>query len=318
MEYRPLGGSGMAVSAIGLGSWLTFGTSVERERARRCVDRAFDLGVNLFDTANVYGRGAAETFLGEVLAGRPRDSYLLATKAYFAMSEADQGLSAAQIAKQSEDSLRRLRVDHVDIYQCHRYDADIPLEETMTALTRLVESGRARAIGFSEWAPSQITAAIQLSGSGSFAAFTSSQPQYSILSRRPEAEVFPLCAANGIGQLAFSPLAQGVLTGKYAPAKPPPPGSRAADERANRFMDRWLVESVVDAVERLRPVAQAAGLSMAQLALAWVLRRPEVSAALVGVTSPEQLEDNVAAAGIRLDGDTLAAVDTAVGETVLR
>lgn len=308
MEYRRLGKSELVVSEISLGSWLTYGGAVEAERARSCIDRAFDLGINFFDTANVYGHGAAESFLGDALAGRDRSSYVLATKAYFPMSPTDKGLSAAQVAKQSEASLRRLRTDHVDLYQCHRYDRDTPLEETMAALTALVDQGKARYIGFSEWTPDQIRAAAAIPG---VARFVSSQPEYSILHRKPEPEVFPLCASAGIGQIVWSPLAQGALTGKYRPGQPPPAGSRAAGRDA-AMLGRWQSDEVLQAVERLRPLADRAGLTMAQLALAWVLRRPEVTSAIVGASRPEQLDDNAAASGRQLDEDLLAAVDRAV------
>ncbi|MEO6121247.1 MAG: aldo/keto reductase family protein [Acidimicrobiales bacterium] len=313
MEYRKLGASELVVSEIALGSWLTYGGAIEDDRGRACVDRAFDIGINFFDTANIYGRdGAAESFLGEALAGRDRSSYVLATKAYFPMSPNDRGLSATQVAKQCDASLRRLRTDHVDLYQCHRYDADTPLEETMGALTALVTQGKARYIGFSEWAPDQIRAAAAIPD---VARFVSSQPEYSILYRKPEPEVFGLCAASGIGQIVWSPLAQGALTGKYRPGQPPPPGSRAAGTEG-RWMGRWQADDVLAAVQGLRPLADEAGLTMAQLALAWVLRRPEVTAAIVGASRPEQLDDNAAASGRHLDSGFLDAVDAAVAGVV--
>jgi len=312
VEYRTLGASELRVPEITLGSWLTYGADVDEERGRACIRRALDLGINFFDTANVYGQGAAESFLGEALAGTDRSSYLVATKAYFPMTPTDRGLSAAQVAKQCDASLRRLRTDYVDLYQCHRYDAGAPLAETMGALTTLVGQGKARYVGFSEWTPDQIRAAADLPG---VARFVSSQPEYSVLHRKPEPEVFPLCASTGIGQIVWSPLAQGALTGKYRPGQPPPEGSRGAGPQA-AMLGRWRSDEVLRAVERLRPVADAAGLTMAQLALAWVLRRPEVSAAIVGASRPEQLDDNVGAVGRRLDGDVLAAVDAAVGGVV--
>ena len=226
MQYRQLGRSDLMVSEISLGSWLTYGPGVEAERATACVRRAFEVGINFFDTANVYGRGAAESFLGEVLSGVDRSSYVLATKAYFPMSDTDRGLSAAQIRKQSEASLQRLRTDYVDLYQCHRYDKDTPLEETMEALTELVRSGKARYIGFSEWTADQIEAALAIPG---VERFVSSQPEYSMLWRKAE-QVIPLCAREGIGQVVWSPLAQGALTGKYRPGSPPPADSRAAEQ----------------------------------------------------------------------------------------
>ncbi len=312
MEYRRLGASDLVISEISLGSWLTYGSSVERDRAAACIDRAFDLGINFFDTANSYGRGAAESFLGEALSRRPRSSYFLATKAYFPMSPWDKGLSAKQIRKQSDASLKRLRTDYVDLYQCHRYDANTPLEETMTALTEVVRQGKARYIGFSEWSREQIQAALSMEG---VERFVSSQPEYSMLWRKAE-QVIPLCAANGISQIVWSPLAQGALTGKYRPGQPPPAGSRASDRQAGRFMGRFRSDEVLEAAQRLRPIAADVGVSMAQLALAWVLREPNVASAIVGASRPEQLEENAAASGVKLDDATLAAIDEALGDTV--
>ncbi|HEX2274355.1 MAG TPA: aldo/keto reductase family protein [Acidimicrobiales bacterium] len=313
MEYRRLGSSDLDVSEISLGSWLTFGSGVEAERATACVHKAFDVGINFFDTANVYGRGAAESFLGEVLSGVDRSSYVLATKAYFPMSSTDRGLSAAQIRKQSEASLRRLRTDYVDLYQCHRYDPETPLEETMGALTELVRSGKARYIGFSEWTPDQIRAALAIPG---VERFVSSQPEYSMLWRKIEPEIIPLCRAEGISQIVWSPLAQGILTGKYRPGSPPPADTRAASESMGRFMGRWRDDDVLAAVDRLRPIAEGLGLSMAQLALAWVLREPNVASAITGASRPEQVEQNATASGVTLDDDVLAAIDKALGDAV--
>ena len=311
MRYRQLGSSDLQVSEISLGSWLTYSGGVPADQAEACVDRAFEVGINFIDTANVYGRGAAEEFLGQVLARRERSSYVLATKVYFPMSDADSGLSRAQIEKQIDDSLRRLRTDYVDLYRCHRYDEDTPLEETMEALSDVVRAGKARYLGFSEWQPDQIGAALQLPG---VEKFVSSQPQYSLLVRGPEQEVIPLCAENGISQIVWSPLAQGVLTGKYSPDSPPPQGSRAASESMGNFMDGFLDDrELLEAVQRLQPVADEAVLTMAQLALAWVLREPNVASAIVGASRPEQVEANASASGIELSGDTLSAVDAALG-----
>jgi aryl-alcohol dehydrogenase-like predicted oxidoreductase len=298
MKFRKLGASDLQVSEISLGSWLTYGVGVEADAARACLDRAFDLGINFIDTANIYGRGAAETFLGEALAARPRDSYVLATKLFFPMTDSDRGLSAAQVEKQLDASLKRLRADHVDLYQCHRYDDATPLEETMQALTRAVESGKTRYIGFSEWPADKIQAAIRMSG---VARFVSSQPQYSLLWRDPEREVIPLCAANHISQIVWSPLAQGVLTGKYRPGAPPPSGSRATSEEMGGWMDRLLARPVLEAVERLHPIAAEAGLTLAQFALAWVLREPNVASAIVGASRPGQLDENAAASDAQVD-----------------
>jgi aryl-alcohol dehydrogenase-like predicted oxidoreductase len=309
MRYRQLGASELVVSEISLGSWLTYGVGVETETARACLDRAFELGVNFVDTANVYGRGAAEEFLGQALARRDRSSYVLATKLFFPMSDEDRGLSAVQVAKQIEGSLRRLRTDHVDLYQCHRYDRATPLEETMQALTDVVRQGKARYIGFSEWSPAQIRAALEIPG---VERFVSSQPQYSILRRRIEAEVIPLCEANGTSQIVWSPLAQGVLTGKYRSAEDVPADSRAASQRMGWAIDQFLRAEVLAAVQGLVPIADGLGVTMSQLALAWVLRQPNVASAIVGATRPEQVDENAAASGIELDEATLAAIDDAV------
>jgi aryl-alcohol dehydrogenase-like predicted oxidoreductase len=298
MKYRQLGSSDLKVSEISLGSWLTYGVGVERDSAAACVDAAFDLGINFIDTANVYGRGAAESVLGEILAGRARDSYVLATKVYFPMSDTDTGLSAAQIGKQIDASLTRLKTDHVDLYQCHRYDADTPLEETMAALSEVVRSGKARYIGFSEWSAPQIQAAADLPG---MERFVSSQPQYSLLWRRPEEKVIPLSAATGVSQIVWSPLAQGVLSGKYAPGHKPPADSRAASQSMGQMMNNWLKPEILEAVEKVKPIAAEAGCSMSQFALAWVLREPNVASAIVGASRPAQLAENAAASGMVID-----------------
>jgi aryl-alcohol dehydrogenase-like predicted oxidoreductase len=314
VRYRQLGSSDLQVSEISLGSWLTYSGGVPRDRAEACVDKAFEVGINFIDTANVYGRGKAEEFLGEVLPRRERSSYVLATKLYFPMSRSDRGLSRAQVEKQIEGSLRRLRTDYVDLYQCHRYDKDTPLEETMEALSDVVRAGKARYLGFSEWNAEQIQASLDLP---EVERFVSSQPQYSILWREPERDVIPLCARSGISQIVWSPLAQGVLTGKYSPDSPPPADSRAASESMGRMMGRFIERpEVLEAVQRLKPVADEAGLRMAQLALAWVLREPNVASAIVGATRPEQVEANASASAIELSEETLRAIDEAVGRVV--
>jgi 1-deoxyxylulose-5-phosphate synthase len=315
MEHRPLGDSDLKVSVIGLGSWLTYSGGVGREQTEACTRAAFDAGITFFDTANVYGRGAAESAWGEILSGYPRESYTLATKVYFPMGRRDRGLSRAQILKQIDGSLERLQTDYVDLYPCHRYDDDTPLEETMQALTEVVEAGKARWIGFSEWPPDRIEAALNMPG---VAKFVSSQPQYSALWRAPEAEVIPLCERNGISQVVWSPLAQGVLTGKYRAREAPPAESRARSNEMNRFINQWLTTSILEAVQRLRPVADEAGLTMSQLALAWVLRQENVAAAIIGASRPEQVHENVKAAGLELSEDTLRAIDDALDPVAIR
>ena len=313
MKYRKLGSSDLEVSEISLGSWLTFAGGVEFEQVRACTDAAFDTGVNFFDTANVYGRGAAETAWGQILSGRPRESYVLATKVWGQMSDdqADRGLSAPQITRQIDASLARLRTDYVDLYQAHRFDPDVPIEETIEALQQVVADGKARYLGFSEWTPEQIQAAIDIAGPD---LFVSSQPQYSMLWQAPEAEIFPLSAANGISQIVWSPLGQGLLTGKYRAGQAPPPGSRAASTSMNGSMDLVMSDDRLAAVDRLRPIAEETGLSLAELALAWVLRRPEVASAITGASRPEQVYANAKATGIELTPANLAAIDQALGD----
>ena len=307
MQYRKLGDSSLNVSEISLGSWLTYGGGVEKAQAIACVRTALDIGINFIDTANIYGRGAAETLLGEALQGVKRDSYILATKAFFPMTATDQGLSREQIRKQLDNSLARLKTDHVDLYQCHRYDAKTPLEETMEALTEAVKSGKVKYIGFSEWPVAKIKAAAAIPG---VAKFISSQPQYSMLWRGPEAEVIPWCKAHGVSQIVWSPLAQGVLTGKYKPGAAPPQDSRAANNDMNGFMGGPLMsDPVLKAVQDLGPLAKEAGLSIAQLALAWVLREPNVASAIIGASRPEQVKENAAASGHKLSPDLLARID---------
>src|SRR5436190_1749369 len=314
MRYRKLGSSDLEVSEISLGSWLTYSGGVAFEQTRACTDAAFEAGINFFDTANVYGQGAAESAWGEILAGRPRDSYVLATKVWGQMSDdpADGGLSAAQIGKQIDASMARLGTDHVDLYQAHRFDPDVPIEETIEAFQQVVASGKARCLGFSEWTAEQLQAAIDLAGPE---LFVSSQPQYSMLWQAPEKELFPLCAANGISQIVWSPLGQGVLTGKYRPGQPPPADSRAASESMNFAMGRLLNDGTLETVERLRPIAEEAGLSLAEMALAWVLRRDEVASAIVGASRPEQVHANASASEIQLSADVLESIEKALGGT---
>ncbi|MDQ3863863.1 MAG: aldo/keto reductase family protein [Actinomycetota bacterium] len=311
MEYRRLGNSGVKVSEISLGSWLTFGGSVAEERAKACIDRAYEIGINFFDTANVYMRGVAEEIVGRALKGYERDSYFLATKVYFPMGEGpnDRGLSRKHITEQCHASLRRLGVDYIDLYQCHRYDEDTPLEETLRALDDLVRQGKVLYVGVSEWTADQISDALRIASEMNLDRIVSNQPRYNMIQRQIEREVIPLCGREGVGQVIFSPLAQGVLTGKYRPGEAPEEGTRAADPHSNVFMQQLMNEEVLSAVEGLRSVASDAGLSMPQLALAWVLRQENVSSAIIGASRPEQVDDNAAASGVKLSEDMLSEID---------
>jgi aryl-alcohol dehydrogenase-like predicted oxidoreductase len=313
VRYRKLGSSDLEVSEISLGAWLTYSGGIEFEQTLACTEAAFAAGINFFDTANVYGRGAAETAWGEILSKHPRESYILATKVNGQMSDdpADQGLSAAQIAKQIDASLARLQTDYVDLYQAHRFDPDVPIEETIEALQLVVEQGKARYLGFSEWTPEQIQAAVDIAGPE---LFVSSQPQYSMLWQAPEAEVFEVCTRNDISQIVWSPLAQGVLTGKYKPGESLPEGSRAASEKMSDAMHLVMNDDTIEAVQRLVPIAEGEGLTLAQLALAWVLRRRELASAIVGASRPEQVHANASGSGIELSAEVLAAVDEALGD----
>jgi aryl-alcohol dehydrogenase-like predicted oxidoreductase len=313
MRKRRLGSSDLMVSEISLGSWLTYGGGVGRERAEACVAKAFELGVDFIDTANVYSRGRAEEFLGEVLADRPRDSYVLATKLYWPMPDGGSGLSREQVFSQLDASLRRLRTAYVDLYQCHRYDWNTPLEETMEALTDVVRQGKVRYLGFSEWPEDRIREAQAMPGTERF---VSSQPQYSMLWRGPERDVIPACRELGISQIVWSPLAQGVLTGKYKPGEPLPENSRATSESMGGFMERARDQVLLERVQRLGAVAEELGLSTAQLALAWVLREENVASAIIGASRPEQVEDNARASGVQLDATTLERIDEILGDSV--
>lgn len=322
MQYRQLGNGPLEVSELSFGTWLTVAGGIGREQAIRCIQAAVNHGIRLFDTANQYGAGEAERVLGEALRAYPRDRYMIATKLFFPVGdEPDHGLSAAQIEKQLNRSLERLGLDFIDLYQCHRFDKDTPLEETLGALDCALKAGKVRAIGFSEWTAEQIEAAAAITGAGNLTAFSSSQPQYSMLWRKPEAHVFPACALHGIGNLAFSPLAHGVLSGKYQPGQPPPPGSRAASDEMNIFMEtagrHFRSEYLLEAVAKLKPIAADLGLTMAQMSLAWVLRRPEVASAIIGASRPEQIEDNVRAAGVKLPAEIQERIDQAVGGVVV-
>lgn len=306
MLYRQLGNSDLRVSEISVGTW-GIAEGIEDSHMLACLQTALDLGINLIDTSNSYASGAAESFLGRALQHVERSSYYLATKVFFPVLPGDGGLSACQIKNNIDSSLHRLGVDYVDLYQCHRYDPKTPLSETMTALTDIVQQGKVRYLGFSEWTPTQIKAALEFAD---LEPFISSQPQYSMLWRDPEQEVFPLCATKGIGQLVWSPLAQGILTGKYPPGQVPAAGSRAANGQMNAYLLRELFsETNLSAVRDLVPIARELGLSMAQMALAWVLRQACVSSAIIGASRPEQVLDNAAASGVVLDQSVLEKID---------
>jgi len=311
MHYRRLGNSGLRLSEIGLGGWLTFGNVHDERSGRELMDRAFACGINFFDTANVYAAGACETMWGKLLAAYPRSSYVLATKVYFPMGEGpnDRGLSRKHIMEQCEASLRRLQTEAIDLYQCHRFDDATPLEETVRAMDDLVRQGKIHYWGFSCWPAREIRRTFEICGDRLYAP-VSSQPHYNMLLRDVEMEVLPACRELGVGQVVFSPLEQGVLTGKYRPGQPLPPGSRAGDERQNQFIvDRVSDQRTLEQVVRLQEVADDVGCSIGQLALAWILRRPEITSCIVGATRPGQLEENAAASGIGLSGQQLARID---------
>jgi voltage-dependent potassium channel beta subunit len=310
VRYRKLGRWGVTVSAVGLGSWLTYGSSVEEDAARACMRRAYERGVNFFDTANVYARGRAEEVVGRALKELARPSVVLATKVYFPMGDGpnDRGLSRKHVREQIDASLRRLQTDYVDLYQCHRYDANTPLEETVQAMDDLVRAGKILYWGVSEWNADQIAAAVSLARARGWAEPVSNQPQYSALWRRAEERVFPTCRQYGLGNVVWSPLAMGILTGKYADASSPPPGTRAAG-RAKDMMEDYFTQPVLDAVQKLKPLAERARCTPAQLALAWCLRDDVVSSVIVGATRPEQVDDNVAAADLDVDPAIFAEMD---------
>lgn len=316
MEYRQLGESGLRVSTVGLGSWLTYGATVEEEVAHRCVTSAYEAGVNFFDTADVYAAGGAEEVLGRWLRGVPRESVVVATKAYFPVGEGpnDRGLSRKHLVESCHASLRRLQLEYVDLYQCHRFDEGVPLEETLRALDDLIASGKVLYAGVSEWSAEQIRRAHGLERALGLRPLVSNQPQYSLLARRIEEEVLPTCRGLGVGQVVWSPLAGGLLTGKYRPGRTPPEDSRAAHPEVGRFVQRAMSDEVLRAVERLgTEMAEPLGLTVAQLALAWVLGVDGVDSAIIGATRPEQVEENVAAAEVRLQPAVRRQVEEIMG-----
>lgn len=317
MEYRHLGNSGLKVSEIALGNWVTHGGQVGDDAAKQCVHAALDADINFFDTADIYERGKAESVLGNILKGHKREHLVIATKVFWPMSSDpnDRGLSRKHMLESIDNSLARLQMDYVDLYQAHRFDTEVLLEETMMAFDQIVRDGKARYIGISEWTAEQIAEALTIADEMGLHRIVSSQPQYSMLWRVPEAEVMPLCRNEGIGQICWSPLAMGVLTGKYKPGEPPPQGSRGAYGQG--VSQEYLSEATLRAVQDLRPIADDLGLSMATLALAWVLQNDNVSAVIIGATRPEQVTENVKASGIKLEDTTLKAIDEALADVVI-
>ncbi len=319
MEHRHLGRSGLKVSEISYGNWITHGSQVEEDAAVACVHAALDSGITTFDTADVYAGTRAEAVLGRALAGQRREGLEIFTKVFWPTGPGvnDRGLSRKHIRESIEGSLRRLGTDYVDLYQAHRYDHETPLEETLRAFDDLVRQGKVLYVGVSEWDASMIRRAVEIADEMGFDRLVSNQPQYSALYRVIEAEVVPTSVELGLGQIVWSPIAQGVLTGKYLPGQPPPEGSRATDPTSGHFTERLRTDEILTRVQGLRPLAEQAGLSMAQLAVAWVLQHDFVSSAIVGASRPEQVLDNVRASGVRLEADLMAAIDEVLGDVVV-
>jgi len=320
MQYRHLGRAGVRLSTVGLGSWLTYGQSVEQDLAAQCIHKAYELGVNFFDTADVYFHGAAEEVLGRALKEHPRSSYVLATKVYFPFDDGpnDRGLSRKHIMEQCHASLRRLGTDYIDLYQCHRYDPETPLEETLRALDDLVTQGKVLYTGVSEWSAVQIHDAVATARQFNLARISSNQPLYNMLTRTIEKDIIPLCEHEGIGQVVFSPLSQGILTGKYKPGQQPEQGTRAANEDINMFMKRLLSDEILTAVQQLKDLAEQSGYTLAQMSLAWVLRQPNVTSVIIGASRPQQVEENVKASDITLSDNLLGQIDDILGGAVGR
>jgi len=319
MEFRHLGKSGLKVSEISYGNWITHGSQVEADQATACVHEALDVGITTFDTADVYAQTRAETVLGDALKGQRREGLEIFTKVYWPTGPGpnDRGLSRKHILESIDGSLRRLRTDYVDLYQAHRFDHSTPLEETLRAFDDLVRQGKVLYVGVSEWRAEEISRALEIADDMGFDRLVSNQPQYSMLWRVIEGEVVPLCRREGISQIVWSPIAQGVLTGKYLPGQAPPEGSRATDETGAGFIQGFLRDEVLERVQQLRPLADEAGLSMAALAVAWVLQNDNVASAIIGASRPEQVRDNAAAAGVRLEDDLLKKVDEVLGDVVV-
>ncbi len=320
MEYRHLGKSGLVISEIAYGNWITHGDQVEERAAIDCVQAALDEGITTFDTADVYAGGRAEEVMGRALHGLPRDSLEIFTKVYWPTGHGrnDRGLSRKHITRSVENSLRRLQTDYIDLYQAHRYDYETPIEETVRAFDDLVRSGKVLYIGVSEWRAEEIAAALEVAGELGLDRIVSNQPQYSMLWRVIEPKIVPLSEKEGIGQVVFSPIAQGVLTGKYQPGADLPAESRATAQAGASIIKRLLTDETLTAVQRLRPLADEAGLSMAQLAVAWVLQNQNVSAAIIGASRPDQVRENVKAAGVRLSPELMKRIDEALGDVIVR
>jgi len=320
MEHRHLGRSGLKISEIAYGNWITHGSQVEEDAASACVAAALDAGITTFDTADVYAGTKAEAVLGRALHGQRRESLEICTKVYWPTGPGvnDRGLSRKHIMESAEASLRRLQTDYLDLYQAHRYDSETPLEETLRAFDDLVRQGKVLYIGVSEWRAEQIAAAVQTAAEMGLDKIISNQPQYNMIWRVIEADVIPLCEKEGIGQIVWSPIAQGVLTGKYLPGAAPPTGSRATDEAGSRFIRNYLTDEILTTVQQLRPIAGEAGLTLSQLAIAWTLQNPNVSAAIIGATRPEQVAENAKAAGVRLDPAAMRRIDDILGSQVVR
>jgi aryl-alcohol dehydrogenase-like predicted oxidoreductase len=319
MEHRHLGRSGLKISEIAYGNWITHGSQVEEDAAKACVAAALDEGITTFDTADVYAGTKAEAVMGRALHGVRRESVEIFTKVYWPTGPGpnDRGLSRKHIMESAHASLRRLQTDYVDLYQAHRYDYETPLEETLRAFDDLVRQGKVLYVGVSEWRAEEIANALRIAGEMGFDRIVSSQPQYNMIWRVIESEVVPLCEKEGIGQIVWSPIAQGALTGKYLPGGEVPSGSRASDPAGSNFIKDYLTEPILTRVQQLKPVADEAGLSLAQLAIAWTLQNPNVSAAIVGATKPEQVRDNVKASGVTLDRSVLRSIDDILGPVIV-
>lgn len=316
MKYRRLGNSGLKISEIGLGSWLTYGKAVNNQTAHHCIHKAYELGINFFDTANAYETGKAEQVLGEALRTYSRSSYVVATKVFFPMGEGpnDRGLSRKHIIEQCDASLKRLGMDYIDLYQCHRFDPEVPVEETLYALDDLVRQGKVLYAGVSEWSAAQIENAVGIGKAHHLRPLISNQPIYNMLERYIENEVLPTCGGNGMGQIVFSPLAQGVLTGKYKPNADKPKESRAADHTVNKVINSYFRNDVLECVQKLKQLAEDLGLTLSQLSLAWILRHPGISSAIIGASRPEQIEENVKAVDVVLSQEVLTIIDETLDE----